>query len=200
MSKASGDSGVLRLRNQYTRRRWNGEAYEAILKIGCQYFTFATVETKAEVEWYRNQMAHALGVVVEPARTEERKSMKDLRWFEEYAEHADWMKPLRPEEWKELAALLHEVNNAGGCELKGGQAVKYRIVRDRYLGFEAQFRPRWWPLWSQCFGCNTSPSVERARQVADKHARGEHPRLVEHYQPNIKLANNKEKGGDHMKH
>jgi hypothetical protein len=65
--------------------------------------------------------------------------------------------------------------------------VKYRIVRDRYQGFEAQFRPRWCLLWRQCFGINTSPSVELARQVADKHDRGNPPRLVEHYQPNEKV-------------
>ena len=59
---------VLRLRRKYTRRRWNGEAHEAILKIGCQYFTFATVETKAEVQWYRNQMAHALFVLLSQNR------------------------------------------------------------------------------------------------------------------------------------
>ena len=35
----------------------------------------------------------------------------DLRWFEEYAENADILKPLTPTEWKELAALLHEVNS-----------------------------------------------------------------------------------------
>ena len=35
----------------------------------------------------------------------------DLRWFEEYAENADILKPLTPQEWKDLAALLHEVNN-----------------------------------------------------------------------------------------
>lgn len=34
----------------------------------------------------------------------------DLRWFEEYAANADLLKPLTPAEWKELAALLHEVN------------------------------------------------------------------------------------------
>jgi hypothetical protein len=55
---------VLRLRRQYTLRRWNGEAHQAILKVGCQYFIFATVETKAEVQWYRNQMAHALSVLL----------------------------------------------------------------------------------------------------------------------------------------
>jgi len=35
----------------------------------------------------------------------------DLLWFEEYAECADFLEPLTPQEWKELAALLHEVNS-----------------------------------------------------------------------------------------
>lgn len=34
----------------------------------------------------------------------------DLRWFEEYAENVDILKPLTMEEWAELAALLHKVN------------------------------------------------------------------------------------------
>ncbi len=38
----------------------------------------------------------------------------DLLWFEEYAENVDVLKPLTPQEWKELAALLHEVNSAHG--------------------------------------------------------------------------------------
>jgi hypothetical protein len=62
--------------------------------------------------------------------------------------------------------------------------MKYRIVKDGYCGFEAQFRPRWWPFWLQCYGINTNTSVEIARRVCDKHARGFAPRLVEHYEPN----------------
>lgn len=40
----------------------------------------------------------------------------DLRWFEEYAKNADILNPLTAEEWKELAALLHEVNNRDDCK------------------------------------------------------------------------------------
>ena len=36
---------------------------------------------------------------------------RDLRWFEEYAQNADILKPLTQQEWRELAALLHEVNS-----------------------------------------------------------------------------------------
>lgn len=57
----------------------------------------------------------ALGVVVEATGNEERKSTKDLREFEEYAEPADWAKPLTSEERKKLNMLLHEVNNAKGA-------------------------------------------------------------------------------------
>ena len=35
----------------------------------------------------------------------------DLKWFEEYAENADILAPLTKEEWKELAALLHELTH-----------------------------------------------------------------------------------------
>lgn len=38
---------------------------------------------------------------------------------------------------------------------------RYRVVTDRYLGYEAQVRYWWWPFWIQC-GCNTHPSLEKA--------------------------------------
>lgn len=47
--------------------------------------------------------------------------------------------------------------------------TRYRIVRDSYLGFEAQFRPWWFPLWMQCFGCNTRTSLDASRKVAELH-------------------------------
>lgn len=47
---------------------------------------------------------------------------------------------------------------------------RYRIVVDRYNGFEAQFRWWWSPIWLQCFGCNTTSSVEQAEAVCRKHA------------------------------
>ena len=68
--------------------------------------------------------------------------------------------------------------------------MKYRIVNDGHCGFEAQFRPRWWPFWMQCYGINTNISVEMARRVCDKHARGFAPRLVEHYRPNSPICVN----------
>ena len=35
----------------------------------------------------------------------------DLKWFEGYAMFADISVPLTKEEWKELAALLHDINS-----------------------------------------------------------------------------------------
>jgi len=40
------------------------------------------------------------------------KAKHDLKWFEEYAEYQDMLKPLTDEEWKELSILLHEINRA----------------------------------------------------------------------------------------
>jgi hypothetical protein len=40
----------------------------------------------------------------------------------------------------------------------------YRIVRDRYCGFEVQQRRWWWPVWTMCGFTNTHSSVERAEQ------------------------------------
>jgi hypothetical protein len=38
----------------------------------------------------------------------------------------------------------------------------YRVVTDRYLGFEAQVRYWWSPFWIECGYPNTHPSIEKA--------------------------------------
>lgn len=48
---------------------------------------------------------------------------------------------------------------------------QYRIVRDSYLGYEAQIKYWWWPFWF-AIDCNTFPSVERAEEFARNHAKG----------------------------
>ena len=48
---------------------------------------------------------------------------------------------------------------------------QYRIVRDSYLGYEAQIKYWWWPFWV-VIGCNTFSSVEVAEEFARKHAKG----------------------------
>ncbi len=48
--------------------------------------------------------------------------------------------------------------------------MRYRIVRDNYLGYEVQARPRWWPFWTMVGGCNTFSTVESARRYAREHA------------------------------
>jgi len=50
----------------------------------------------------------------------------------------------------------------------------YRIVTDRFAGFEAQYRPWWWPFWLECYGINTCPSLEAARALCDQHANNAH--------------------------
>jgi hypothetical protein len=55
---------------------------------------------------------------------------------------------------------------------------QYRIVRDRFGGFEAQYKPRWWPFWRQCSqfgpgaGVNTHCSLSDAVEFAKWHAAG----------------------------
>ncbi len=71
--------------------------------------------------------------------------------------------------------------------------MKYRIVTDEFLGYEAQFRPWWWPFWMQCFFVNTSPSVESSRKVVDKHRRG---RIIEYYTPNTTAPAPGQEGGE----
>lgn len=48
--------------------------------------------------------------------------------------------------------------------------IEYRIVRDRYAGFEVQKRCWWWPFWVQVGFSNTFISVERAEEFARRDA------------------------------
>lgn len=47
---------------------------------------------------------------------------------------------------------------------------EYRIVKDRYYGFEVQIRRWWWPFWKMA-GLNTHTSVEKAQDWAIGHAK-----------------------------
>ena len=63
--------------------------------------------------------------------------------------------------------------------------TRYRVVRDKWLGYEAQFKVWWWPFWVQCHrfnggcGANTNKTLEQAHQLcADHHRRRQHPTPV----------------------
>ena len=43
---------------------------------------------------------------------------------------------------------------------------KYRIVTDRYCGYEVQVWRWWFPVWIQAGGSNTHATVERAEAYA----------------------------------
>ncbi len=45
-------------------------------------------------------------------------------------------------------------------------APEYRIVRDRFLGYEVQKRVWWYPFWKQVGFSNTHSSLERAEAFA----------------------------------
>lgn len=47
--------------------------------------------------------------------------------------------------------------------------TKYRVVTDKYLGYEAQFKPWYYPFWLQCFGVNTANTLERAKTTIERH-------------------------------
>ena len=55
---------------------------------------------------------------------------------------------------------------------------KDRIVRDKFAGFEVQYRVRWWPFWRECSrfgtgaGINTHRTLEDAVEFAKWHAAG----------------------------
>lgn len=55
--------------------------------------------------------------------------------------------------------------------------TRYRVVRDSYLGYEAQFKPWWFPFWLPCdrnsgkSGINSNSTIESARQLCADHAK-----------------------------
>ena len=49
--------------------------------------------------------------------------------------------------------------------------TRYRVVSDKYCGFEAQYRHWWMPFYLQCFGTNTSSTLEGAKFVINGHKR-----------------------------
>lgn len=48
--------------------------------------------------------------------------------------------------------------------------TKYRIIRDHWSGYEAQFRYWWFPFWNQCFFANTSSTLDDAIIICKVHA------------------------------
>jgi len=58
--------------------------------------------------------------------------------------------------------------------------TKYRIVSDRYLGYECQIWRWYWPFWVQMGFTNTHSSIEDAKRYIYWHA------FVVNYKPNEK--------------
>jgi hypothetical protein len=50
-------------------------------------------------------------------------------------------------------------------------SAEYRVVTDRFSGYEVQYRPRFWPFWRQANGNNTSHTLDEAVTYARRHAR-----------------------------
>jgi hypothetical protein len=44
---------------------------------------------------------------------------------------------------------------------------RYRIVTDRYLGYEVQVKHWWWPWWV-CHDFNTNRTIEEAKELVDR--------------------------------
>lgn len=47
--------------------------------------------------------------------------------------------------------------------------TRYRVVRDRYAGYEVQKWRLWFPFWIQCGFVNTHLSLEAAQQYIELH-------------------------------
>ena len=52
---------------------------------------------------------------------------------------------------------------------------RYRVVRDNWLGYEAQFKVWYWPWWRQCCrftggpGVNTHRTADQAKDACANH-------------------------------
>jgi hypothetical protein len=52
---------------------------------------------------------------------------------------------------------------------------RYRVVKDDWLGYEAQFKVWYWPWWRMCSGStgragvNSSHTVDMAKKVCARH-------------------------------
>jgi hypothetical protein len=67
--------------------------------------------------------------------------------------------------------------------VKMNMKTKYRIVTDKYAGYEAQVWRWYWPFWSQ-MSINTHKTIEQAREYIDRNA-VEHE-VVDYYIPKPK--------------
>ena len=63
--------------------------------------------------------------------------------------------------------------------------TKYRIVTDKYAGYEAQVRRWYWPFWSQ-MSVNTHKTIEQAREYIDRNSVGYETVVVDYYIPKPK--------------
>lgn len=51
----------------------------------------------------------------------------------------------------------------------GIKVVRYRIVKDDYLGYECQIWRLWFPFWCEMNFCNTHHTLERAIESIENH-------------------------------
>jgi hypothetical protein len=69
--------------------------------------------------------------------------------------------------------------------VKMNMKTKYRIVTDKYAGYEAQVWRWYWPFWSQ-IGINTHKTIESAREYIDRKAVKRSVKIIEYYTPKPK--------------
>lgn len=48
---------------------------------------------------------------------------------------------------------------------------RYRVVTDRFEGYEVQIRTRWWPFWRQAPGESSKVNSHHTLEAAITHAR-----------------------------
>jgi hypothetical protein len=46
--------------------------------------------------------------------------------------------------------------------------TKFRVVTDKYCGFECQVKRWWFPFWIQMGGSNTHATLDRAKNYIEK--------------------------------
>lgn len=67
---------------------------------------------------------------------------------------------------------------------------KYRVVTDKYAGYEAQEWHWYWPFWSQIGVTNTSPTIDQAISIIQN--KQKRKVVWTSYDPNLETTKPKE--------
>jgi hypothetical protein len=70
--------------------------------------------------------------------------------------------------------------------VKMNMETKYRIVADKYAGYEAQVWRWYWPFWC-VLGVDTYDTIKKARRFIDENTLKYRTKVIEYYTPEPKM-------------